>query len=728
MVLCKNFLSHDFSFTRFCDNSSSFIDHFIVSCDFANMNMCTNLRVFDDHTLGELNMSDHCAIAITLTIPAVYNMPNKCDSTNIHLLWCNASAGQIAEYQACLTEEVECLLHNFPMVLHDCPGCLSSEHTNLIDSLCSQLHVMLLNCGRACIPHNRPTASKPAVAGWNTECAPERAESLKWHHIWVQAGRPTTGVLANIMRATRKRYHETTKRILSSQNEQRNTQVVNSCENSSPFSFWKEVHRANARKAHAYSSSNINGCNNNTDIANGFKTMYEQFFRAGFTSSNDLNVFHSSLNNDCVNVKWQKFTVEEVTAACMQLKHDKKDADVKLNSSAIINAPAVIFKLLCLLINAIVLHGHVPPQWLTGTILPLLKSGNVDKSSFLSYRPITLSSLFGKIIDILILNRHVNVFNSCDLQFGFKHGHSTNHCTFVAREVIDYYRNNGSDVFACTLDMQKAFDRVNLIKLFNRPALRQLPVHIVRILFLLYSQLSLCVLWNGCISDSFMSLNGLKQGGILSPFLFSVYMNDLLSGLEKLKVGCFVGHVYFGCLAYADDIILLAPTLAALRIMLTFCSLFAEVNDILFNPTKSHCIKFCNNMSVVQYDVVLQGSSLKWVDRVVHLGHVLVMTNDDVSDIRRCCDSFCKQVNLFCARFGHLPVIIRRKLFQSFCLSFYGSQLWDLNHKELQFFDTACRKAIRRVCNLPFMTHSAILPFFMDGNDFHMLPEMFASL
>ena len=126
-------------------------------------------------------------------------------------------------------------------------------------------------------------------------------------------------------------------------------------------------------------------------------------------------------------------------------------------------------------------------------------------------------------------------------------------------------------------------------------------------------------------------------------------------------------------------------------------------------------------MSVVQYDVVLQGSSLKWVDRVVHLGHVLVMTNDDVSDIRRCCDSFCKQVNLFCARFGHLPVIIRRKLFQSFCLSFYGSQLWDLNHKELQFFDTACRKAIRRVCNLPFMTHSAILPFFMDGNDFHML-------
>ena len=171
----------------------------------------------------------------------------------------------------------------------------------------------------------------------------------------------------------------------------------------------------------------------------------------------------------------------------MQLKHDKKDADVKLNSSAIIYTPSIVFRVLCLLVNSIVLHGHVPPQWLTGTIILLLKSGNVDKSSFLSYRPIKLSCLFGNIIDILILNRHAIVFDSCDLQFGFKYGHSTNHCTYVVREVINYYRNNGSDVFACTLDMQKAFDRVNIIKLFNRPALRQLPMHIVRVLFLFYS-------------------------------------------------------------------------------------------------------------------------------------------------------------------------------------------------------------------------------------------------
>ena len=83
---------------------------------------------------------------------------------------------------------------------------------------------MLLNCVRACNQHSRLLASKPAKAGWNTECAPQYAENLKWHHIWVQADHLTTGVLVNIMRATRKRYHDAVKRIFSSQNEQRNTQ------------------------------------------------------------------------------------------------------------------------------------------------------------------------------------------------------------------------------------------------------------------------------------------------------------------------------------------------------------------------------------------------------------------------------------------------------------------------------------------------------------------------
>ena len=127
-------------------------------------------------------------------------------------------------------------------------------------------------------------------------------------------------------------------------------------------------------------------------------------------------------------------------------------------------------------------------------------------------------------MDILILDRYHLAFSSCDMQFGFKRAHSTTHCTHVVKEVIKYYMNNESEVFACTIDIQKAFDRVDLIKLFNKLLIREFPVHIVRILFLLYSNLCLTVMWNGAKSSQFYTLNGVKQGGICSRHICLTYL------------------------------------------------------------------------------------------------------------------------------------------------------------------------------------------------------------
>ena len=131
--------------------------------------------------------------------------------------------------------------------------------------------------------------------------------------------------------------------------------------------------------------------------------------------------------------------------------------------------------------------------------------------------------------------------------------------------------------------------------------------------------------------------------------------------MRNLRVGCFVGSIFFGCLAYADDVILLAPTLAALRIMLMFCTSFADSHDILFNSNKSHCIKFCNSLDIIQYDVKLQGGTLSWVNKVVHVGHVLISSNNDSDDIRQRIADFSSQVNYFIARFGHLPCVLKCK-------------------------------------------------------------------
>ena len=65
--------------------------------------------------------------------------------------------------------------------------------------------------------------------------------------------------------------------------------------------------------------------------------------------------------------------------------------------------------------------------------------------------------------------------------------------------------------------MPKAFDKVNLVVLFKKLISRDILLHMIRLLFDLYFMLSLCEHWNGCMSKQFISYNGVKQGGVLSP-------------------------------------------------------------------------------------------------------------------------------------------------------------------------------------------------------------------
>ena len=208
-------------------------------------------------------------------------------------------------------------------------------------------------------------------------------------------------------------------------------------------------------------------------------------------------------------------------------------------------------------------------------------------------------------------------------------------------------------------------------------------------------------------------LNGVKEGGILSLFLFNIFIDDLLLELERLHLGCYVGLLYCYSIAFADNV-LLTPSLCALRVMLYRCTMYANNNNVLFNAAKSHCIHFNQNaLLVTQFAVSLQNVPLMWTDCIKRLGHVFTMNNTDAADILAKRNNFCSQANYFLARFGHLPIMLKCKLFVNFCYALYGCQLWDLGHDELKHFDTVWRIVVRRVWGLPPRTHSVFPPFIM---------------
>ena len=138
-------------------------------------------------------------------------------------------------------------------------------------------------------------------------------------------------------------------------------------------------------------------------------------------------------------------------------------------------------------------------------------------------------------------------------------------------------------MFLVLLDASRAFDQVQYVKLFRLPRKRGVCPLTCRFLAFMYTNQSLKVNWYGYYSNPFPSFNGVKQGGILSPILFCVYMDELISRLKQSGVGCFIRVIYLGSLGYADDLCLLALTRRATQIMLGICEKFGKEYHVMFN-------------------------------------------------------------------------------------------------------------------------------------------------
>ena len=87
--------------------------------------------------------------------------------------------------------------------------------------------------------------------------------------------------------------------------------------------------------------------------------------------------------------------------------------------------------------------------------------------------------------------------------------------------------------------------------------------------------------WIDSFSEYFSVPSG--QGGILSPYFWAVYVDDLIVRLRKSGYGCYIQSVFFACVFYADDVALLSPTIHGMQKLIDFCSSHAREN---FKKTK----------------------------------------------------------------------------------------------------------------------------------------------
>ena len=214
---------------------------------------------------------------------------------------------------------------------------------------------------------------------------------------------------------------------------------------------------------------------------------------------------------------------------------------------------------LAFLFTCMLNHGHVPTAFMKTSIIPILKNRNGDSSDKNNYRPIAIVTAISKLFELCLSKLLDTFLVTSDNQFGFKSKHATDLCIYTVKSEIKYYNYFSSPVYTCFLDASKAFDRVNHWTLFKKLLIKGVPVILVRILCVWYRCQQLCIQWGKTKSSFFTISNGVRQGGILSPKLFSVYMDDLSNMLIGSGVGCYIDNVCVNHVFYADDLCLMPP-------------------------------------------------------------------------------------------------------------------------------------------------------------------------
>ena len=700
--------SVDFSYMNVCANATSLIDHFIVSDALSH-----SVVRYECLHHGQ-NMSDHCPVTLIFGDFSKRISDNSARSERLRYAWHKASDIDIMLYKYTLNECLRAI--ELPV---DVLACRGIECVCDLESINSYYHDIVnacLNAADCAIPK---TGGRRRVAGWTQYVKPYKDRSILWFRMWLENGRPNSGAVYECMRKTKRDYKRVARWVLRNQEKLSVQKMADALLARRERDFWTEIKKKS--KGAQASACYVDDACGDEEIGQLFSDRFNQLYNSVSFEQQDMNELlrkvdvaksqHCSQGSCYCN---HQVNARDVYKAIGSLKAAKSDICEGITSDCFIYACDELLIHIALLLNVMIVHSYAPEPFLCATIIPIPKNVRKSRNDSSNYRSIAIGNVIGKIFDKIILVKHAMILETSELQFGFKNKHSTVQCTFVYNEIVQLYTSQGSRCYTVLLDATKAFDRVDFVKLFTLLFERSMCPTVIKLLVFMYTHQCLNVRWQTVTTRSFSCSNGIKQGAVLSPILFCLYMDEVLTRLKTLGVGCYFGSTYAGALCYADDLCLLAPSRGAAQQMLTVCEKFANDFNVSFNSKKSKIIVHdpvrasVNDASPVP--LTLCGASIEFSKCELYLGN-LVGENSNTKSIDRAVQDLNYRTNLLMSRFSFCPVNVRLKLFNSYCTSFYGSPLYSLsaNFRSFQKLNVSYKKCIKKVMKLDVCTKSKLI-------------------
>jgi len=231
-----------------------------------------------------------------------------------------------------------------------------------------------------------------------------------------------------------------------------------------------------------------------------------------------------------------------------------------------------------------VLRTHsMPSQWKAGVVSMLFKDGVTNKCT--NYRGLTLLNTMGKVFERVLFVRLTAHLVKHKLrsrnQIGFEADCCTQDHVFVMQQTVEANPN----CLALFVDIRKAYPTVFRDGLFTKLAQRGIGGDMWSTMKDMYTNLTSQVKVAGTASEEYPMETGLMEGAILSPLLYTIFIDDLAKKFEQSGLGCKIGNVWTGALYYADDLCLMANSHAEMQAMLDILDQYCR--DWKFAPSYS---------------------------------------------------------------------------------------------------------------------------------------------
>lgn len=593
-------------------HAMSIIDYFITSTPVSTV-------AFNTIDL-DINLSDHIPIMAVCLCDKTVSPAASLDGGNcaLFLRWDHAPVNlyyeRTRELLQPVLDELNSLFDNMPLL----PRSVIIEN---VDRLYDTLINSLRSSSNIFIPKRKKNFYK---FWWNQELDSLKDSAIASCRIWKEAGKPRHGPVYNKYIQDKLLYKQKIKEEQARETCSFTNELHDALLCKTGTEFWKCWNSKFESKTNSVTS--IDGTSDHEKIAANFANHFAHTCSPFSASRNEE--FESTFNRllPCYNGsslnESQLFTVELINDCLYNMSNGKAPGLDEISCEHLKFSHPIVVVILCKLFNIFLLQGYIPANFGLSYTVPIPKCDVRTRALTADdFRGISISPVVSKLFELVIIDRFSRFFETSEHQFGFKKHLSCRHAIYCVRNIVDYYVSNGTTVNMCLIDLSKAFDKMNHYALLIKLMERKMPLQLITIFALWFRCSKTCVKWGNCLSFFFPLTAGVRQGGVLSPSLFSIYIDSLVDKVIACKLGCHVSCISVSILLYADDIVLLSPTVTGLQELFQVCESELNALDMKINAQKTICVRFGPAFGATCGNLITSNNSLiRWVNSCRYLG------------------------------------------------------------------------------------------------------------